>query len=131
MDRADRIQAKFILGEITIPCIVIFDEVVGMTIEGTQLLTDTYFTDLSDVEIPQKYYFHIGSKKGYFFTVINHLYKSSKAKSKHGFRKLLAEALPSLIDSKNGLIQKEPELSPAELKELNDFLLKCKNYNEK
>ena len=126
MDRTNRKQAEFILGEITVPYIEIGGEAVAMTIKGTQLLIDTYFGDLSDVEIPTQYYFDMCGKRGYLFTVINHLYKSSKAKSKRGFKKLLAEALPSLIDPKNGLIQKEPELSPADFKRFDKFLLKAR-----
>lgn len=49
------------------------------------------------------------------------LYKSSKAKTKQVFKKLLAEALPLLIDPKNGLIKK-PELSPADLGGFNSIL---------
>lgn len=127
MDRTNRKQAEFILGEITIPYVTMVNEVIGLTVQGTQLLINTYFGDLSDVEIPQKYYFEMCGKQGYFLTVINHLYKSSKAKSKRGFKKLLAEALPSLIDPKNGLIQKEPELSPADFKRFDEFLLKAKS----
>lgn len=126
MDRTNRKQAEFILGEITVPYIEIGGEAVAMTIKGTQLLIDTYFGDLSDVEIPTQYYFDMCGKRGYLFTVINHLYKSSKAKTKCGFKKLLAESLPSLIDPKNGLIQKEPGLSPADLSSFNSMLLKCK-----
>lgn len=106
MDRTNRKQAEFILGEITIPCITMVNEVIGLTVQGTQLLINTYFGDLSNVEIPQKYYFEMCGKQGYFLTVINHLYKSSKAKTKRGFKKLLAEALPSIINPRNGLIQK-------------------------
>ena len=58
------------------------NEVIGLTVQGTQLLINTYFGDLSDVEIPQKYYFEMCGKQGYFLTVINYLYKSSKAKTK-------------------------------------------------
>lgn len=64
------------------------------------------------------------TRKTVFFervTPLNHLYKSSKAKTKRGFKKLLAEALPLLIDSKNGLIKK-PELSPANLGRFNSIL---------
>ena len=118
MDRINRKQTELILGEITIPCITMVNEVIGLTVQGTQLL--------SDVEIPQKYYFEMCGKQGYFLTVINHLYKSSKAKTKRGFKKLLAEALPSIIDPKNGLIQKEPELSPADFKRFDKFLLRTK-----
>lgn len=126
MDRTNRKQAEFILGEITISCVTMVNEVIGLTVQGTQLLINTYFGDLSDVEIPQKYYFEMCGKQGYFLTVINHLYGSSKAKTKRGFKKLLVEALPSLIDPKNGLIQKEPELTPADLKRLDKFLLRTK-----
>lgn len=114
------------LGGVTIPCVTMVNEVIGMTIQGTQLLINTYFGDLSDVEIPQKYYFEMCGKQGYFLTVINHLYGSSKAKTKRGFKKLLAETLPSLIDPKNGLIQKEPELSPADFKRFDKFLLRAR-----
>ncbi|MEB3372474.1 hypothetical protein SFC43_00095 [Bacteroides sp. CR5/BHMF/2] len=93
MDRINRKQAEFILGEITVPYIEIGGEAVAMTIKGTQLLIDTYFGDLSDEEIPTQYYFDMCGKRGYLFTVINHLYKSSKAKTKRGFKKLLAETL--------------------------------------
>ena len=99
-----------------------FDEAVAIRTEGVQLIIDTYFNDLSIENIPQQYVFTwdwLG--KGYKFTVINHLYKSSKAKTKRGFKMLLAEALPLLIDSKNGLIKK-PELSPADLDEFNAVL---------
>ena len=125
MDRTNRKQAEFILGEITIPCITMVNEVIGLTVQGTQLLINTYFGDLSNVEIPQKYYFEMCGKQGYFLTVINHLYKSSK--TKRGFKKLLAEALPSIINPRNGLIQKEPELSPADLKRFDEFLLKVRD----
>ena len=121
MDRINRKQTELILGEITIPCITMVNEVIGLTVQGTQLLINTYFGDLSDVEIPE-----MCGKQGYFLTVINHLYKSSKAKTKRGFKKLLAEALPSIIDPKNGLIQKEPELSPADFKRFDKFLLRTK-----
>ena len=101
-----------------------FDEAVAIRTEGVQLIIDTYFNDLSIENIPQQYVFTwdwLG--KGYKFTVINHLYKSSKAKTKRGFKMLLAEALQLLIDSKNGLIKK-PELSPADLEEF-DSILRC------
>lgn len=99
-----------------------FDEAVAIRTEGIQLIINTYFNDLSIDDIPQQYVFAwdwLG--KGYKFTVINHLYKSSKAKTKQGFRKLLSEALPLLIDPKNGLIKK-PELSLADLDEFNVVL---------
>lgn len=125
MGRINRKQTEFILGEIIVPYIEIGGEAVAITIKGTQLLITTYFGDLSDVEIPTQYYFDMCGKQGYLFSVINHLYKSSKAKSKRGFKKLLAKALPSLIDPKNGLIQKEPELSPADLKRFDKFFVKA------
>ena len=103
-----------------------FDEAVAIRTEGVQLIIDTYFNDLSINDIPQQYVFTwdwLG--KGYKFTVINHLYKSSRAKTKRGFKKLLAEALPLLIAPKSGLIKK-PELSPADLNSLNSALLKCR-----
>ena len=99
-----------------------FDEAVAIRTEGVQLIIDTYFNDLSIGDIPQQYIFTwdwLG--KGYKFTVINHLYKSSRAKTKRGFKKLLAEALPLLIDPKNGLIKK-PELNPADLNGFNKTL---------
>ena len=97
MGRINRKQAEFILGEVTIPCVTMVNEVIGMTVQGTQLLINTYFGDLSDVEIPQKYYFEMCGKQ----------------------------------DPKNGLIQKEPELSPADFKRFDEFLSKARNYNEK
>lgn len=120
-----RKTTEFKLGTIVVPYIEIFDEAVAITKEGAQLIIDTYFSDLSEMEIPQEYVFDWGmGKQGYLFTVINHLYKSSKAKNKRRFKKLLAEALPSFIDPKNGLIKK-PELSPADLGGFNSVLLKC------
>lgn len=113
---------EFKLGTIVVPFIEMFDEAVAIRTEGVQLIIDTYFNDLSIGDIPQQYVFTwdwLG--KGYKFTVLNHLYKSSKAKTKRGFKKLLAEALPLLIDSKNGLIKK-PELSPANLKMFDKVL---------
>ena len=112
---------EFKLGTIVVPFIEMFDEAVAIRTEGVQLIIDTYFNDLSIGDIPQQYVFTwdwLG--KGYKFTVLNHLYKSSKAKTKRGL-KLLAEALPLLIDSKNGLIKK-PELSPANLGGFNSIL---------
>lgn len=114
--------AEFKLGTIAVPYIEMFDEAVAIRTEGVQLIIDTYFNDLSIDDIPQQYVFTwnwLG--KGYKFTVINHLYKSSRAKTKRGFKKLLAEALPLLIDPKNGLIKK-PELSPADLNRFNKML---------
>ena len=102
---------EFKLGTIVVPYIEMFDEAVAIRTEGVQLIIDTYFNDLSIDDIPQQY-------------VISHLYKSSKAKTKRGFKKLLAEVLPSLIDPKNGLIKK-PELCPADLDDFNSVLLKC------
>lgn len=122
MDRTKRKQTEFVLGTISVPYIEMFDEAVAIRTEGVQLIIDTYFSDLSIEDIPQQYVFTwdwLG--KGYKFTVINHLYKSSKAKTKRGFKKLLAEALPLLIDPKNGLIKK-PELSPADLNKFNKTL---------
>lgn len=113
---------EFKLGTIIVPYIEMFDEAVAIRTEGVQLIIDTYFSDLSVGDIPQQYVFTwdwLGN--GYKFTVINHLYKSSRAKTKRGFKKLLAEALPLLIDSKNGLIKK-PELSPADLNSFNRML---------
>ena len=100
---------EFKLGTIVVPFIEMFDEAVAIRTEGVQLIIDTYFNDLSIGDIPQQYVFTwdwLG--KGYKFTVLNHLYKSSKA-------------LPLLIDSKNGLIKK-PELSPANLGGFNSIL---------
>lgn len=113
---------EFRLGTITVPYIEMFDEAVAIRTEGVQLIIDTYFNDLSMDEIPQQYVFTwdwLG--KGYKFTVINHLYKSSRVKTKRGFKKLLVEALPLLIDPKNGLIKK-PELSPADLDGFDSIL---------
>ena len=115
-------STEFKLGTIIVPYIEMFNEAVAIRTEGVQLIIDTYFNDLSIEGIPQQYVFTwdwIG--KGYKFTVINHLYKSSKAKTKRGFKKLLAEALPLLTDPKNGLIKK-PELSPANLNKFNKTL---------
>ena len=39
----------------------------------------------------------------------------------------MAATLTSLIDPKNGLIQKEPELSPADFKRFDEFLLKVRD----
>lgn len=122
-----RRTTEFKLGTIVVPYIEMFGEAVAIRTEGVQLIINTYFNDLSIDDIPQQYVFTwdwLG--KGYKFTVINHLYKSSKAKNKRGFKELLTEALPSLIDPKNGLIQKEPELCPAKLKEFNKFLCNIK-----
>ncbi len=115
-------STEFKLGTIIVPYIEMFNEAVAIRTEGVQLIIDTYFNDLSIEGIPQQYVFTwdwLG--KGYKFTVINHLYKSSKAKTKRGFKKLLAEALPLLTDPKNGLIKK-PELSPANLNKFNKTL---------
>lgn len=120
-----RKTTEFKLGTITIPYIEMFDEAVAITKEGAQLIIDTYFSDLSEMEMPQEYVFDWDmGKQGYLFTVITHLYKSSRAKNKRGFKKLLAEALPSLIDLKNGLIN-QPDISPADLYGFNSVLLKC------
>lgn len=113
---------EFRLGTIIVPYIEMFDEVVAISTEGVQLIIDTYFDDLSIDDIPQQYVLTwdwLG--KGFKFTVINHLYKSSRSKTKRGFKKLLAEALPLLIDPKNGLIKKS-ELSPADLRGFNSVL---------
>lgn len=77
---------EFRLGTIIVPYIEMFDDAVAIRIEGVQLIIDTYFNDLSIGDIPQQYVFTwdwLG--KGYKFTVINHLYKSSRAKTKRGF----------------------------------------------
>lgn len=105
--------AEFKLGAIVISYIEMFGEAIAITTEGTQLMIDTYFNDLSIEDIPQQYKFNWLGRKGYLFTVINHLYKSSRAKNKRGFKKLLAEALPLLIDPKNGLIN-QPDKVPAD-----------------
>ena len=99
-----------------------FDEAVAIRTEGVQLIIDTYFNDLSIDDIPQQYVFTwdwLG--KGYKFTVLNHLCKSSRAKTKRDFKKLLAEALPLLINPKTGLIKK-PALSPADLNRFNKII---------
>lgn len=86
---------EFRLGTIIVPYIEMFDEAVAIRTEGVQLIINTYFNDLSVDDVPQQYVFTwdwLG--KGYKFTVINHLYKSSKAKTKRGFKKLLAEHCP-------------------------------------
>ena len=54
MDRTNRKQTKLILGGVTIPCVTMVNEVIGMTVQGTQLLINTYFGDLSDVENTSK-----------------------------------------------------------------------------
>lgn len=113
---------EFRLGTIVIPYIEMFDEAVAIRTEGVQLIINTYFNDLSIEDIPQQYVFTWDwFGKGYNFIVINHLYKSSRAKTKRGFKKLLAKALPLLIDPKSGLIKK-PELSPADLNRFNRII---------
>lgn len=122
MTKIKKNPAEFKLGTIVVPYIEMFDETVAIRTEGIQLIIDTYFNDLSIEDIPQQYVFTwdwLG--KGYKFTVINHLYKSSKAKTKRGFKKVIKEALPLLIDPKNGLIKK-PELSPADLNRFNKII---------
>lgn len=126
MSKIKKNSAEFKLGTIVVPYIEMFNEAVAIRTEGVQLIIDTHFNDLSIDDIPQQYVFTwdwLG--KGYKLTVINHLYKSSKAKTKRGFKKVIKEALPLLIDPKNGLIQKEPELCPADLDGFNSVLLKC------
>lgn len=123
MTKIKKNPAEFKLGTIVVPYIEMFDEAVAIRTEGVQLIIDTYFNDLSIENIPQQYVFTwnwLG--KGYKFTVINHLYKSSRAKTKRGFKRLLSEALPLLIDPKSGLIQKEPELNPADLNRFNRII---------
>lgn len=122
MTKIKKSPAEFKLGTIVVPYIEMFDEAVAIRTKGVQFIIDTYFNDLSIEDIPQQYVFTwdwLG--KGYKFTVINHLYKSSKAKTKRGFKKLLAKALPLLIDPKNGLIKK-PEFSPADLERFDRIL---------
>lgn len=122
MSKMKKNPAEFKLGAIAVPYIEMFDEAVAIRTEGVQFIIDTYFNDLSIEDIPQQYVFTwdwLG--KGYKFTVLNHLYKSSKAKTKRGFKELLAEALPLLIDPKNGLIKK-PELNPADLNRFNRII---------
>lgn len=122
MPKIKKQQPEFKLGTIIVPYIEMFEEAVAIRTEGVQHIIDTYFNDLSIEDIPQQYVFTwdwLG--KGYKFTVINHLYESSKAKSKRGFKKLLAEALPLLIDPKNGLIS-QPELNPADLNMFNKII---------
>ena len=107
MSKIRKQTTEFKLGETLVPYIEMFGEAVAIRTEGVQLIIDTYFNDISYNDIPDEYIFTwdwLGN--GYKFTVINYLYKSSKAKSKRGFKKLLAEALPLLIDNKNGLIKK-------------------------
>lgn len=117
---------EFKLGTIIVPYIEMFDEAIAIRTEGVQLIIDTYFNDLSTDDIPQQYVSTCDwLGKGYKFTVINHLYKSSKAKTKRGFKKLLADALPLLIDHKTGLIKK-PELCPADLNKFNSVILNNK-----
>ena len=124
MTKIKKNPAEFKLGTIVVPYIEMSGEAVAITTEGTQLIIDTYFNDLSIDDIPQQYVFTWDwFGKGYKFTVLNHLYKSSRAKTKRGFKKIIAEALPLLIDPKNGLIKK-PELSPADLEEF-DSILRC------
>lgn len=114
---------EFKLGTIIVPYIEMFDEAIAIKTEGVQLIIDTYFNDLSKDDIPQQYVSTCDwLGKGYKFTVINHLYKSSKAKTKRGFKKLLADALPLLIDHKTGLIKKL-ELCPADLNKFNSVIL--------
>ncbi len=125
MSKMKKSPAEFKLGTIAVPYIEMFDEAIAIRTEGVQLIIDTYFNDLSIEDIPQQYVFTwewLG--KGYKFAVINHLYKSSRSKTKRGFKKLLAEALPLFIDPKNGLIKK-PELSPADLNRFNTVLKTC------
>lgn len=122
MSKMKKSPAEFKLGTIAVPYIEMFDEAIAIRAEGVQLIIDTYFNDLSIDDIPQQYVFTwdwLG--KGYKFTVLNHLYKSSKAKTKRGFKKVIKEALPLLIDPKNGLIKK-PELSPADLNRFNKII---------
>ena len=38
MGRINRKQAEFILGEVTIPCVTMVNEVIGMTVQGNTII---------------------------------------------------------------------------------------------
>lgn len=46
MDRTNRKQAEFILGEITIPCITMVNEVIGLTVQGITIIDKHLFRGL-------------------------------------------------------------------------------------
>ena len=122
MIKSKKQSPTFKLGNLEIPFIEIGGEAVAITSTGVKLIIDNYFNDQSIEDIPHEYYFNWGfGETGYLFTVINYLYGASKGTNRVLVRKILPEALPCLIDPKNGLIKK-PELSPADLDDFNSAL---------
>lgn len=122
MTKSKKQPPTFKLGNLEISYIEIGGEAVAITSTGVKLIIDNYFNDQSIEDIPHEYYFNWGfGETGYLFTVINYLYGASKGTNRALVREILPEALPCLIDPKNGLIKK-PELSPADLDDFNSAL---------
>lgn len=117
------------IGEVTIPYFVVAGELFVLTVEGVNNLIAAYFKDLKGVRLPINYYFEMGKNTGYFIDIIKFLYNHSSMKDEKFLGRLLTIGLTSIlqwVDSEGKLPKEEPELSPAELKKLNDFLLKAR-----
>lgn len=117
------------VGEVTISYFIVAEELLVLTTDGVNDLIDLYFKDLKGVKLPTNYYFELGKNNGYFVEVIKFLYNRSSEKDEAFVGRLLTVGLSSIltmVDAKGEFPKGEPELSPAELQKLNEFLLKAR-----
>lgn len=118
------------IGEKAISYFVVAEELLVLTTDGVNNLIDLYFKDLKGIKLPINYYFELGKDKGYFVGVIKFLYSRSGDKDEAFIKRLLTLGLShilTMVDAKGQFPKGEPELSPAELQKLNEFLLKARN----
>lgn len=117
------------IGEVTIPYFVVADELLILTTEGVNNLIDAYFKDLKGIKFPINYYFELGKNTGYFVEIVKFLYNRSGEKDEAFIGRLLTVGLSYVlraVDDKGKFPKGEPELSPAELHKLDEFLLKAR-----
>lgn len=117
------------VGNVTIPYFTVAGELVVLTTEGVHNLINLYFKDLKGIKLPINYYFEMGKNTGYFVEIIKFLYNRSCEKDEAFVGHLLTIGLSSvltMVDCQGKFPKGEPELSPAELQKLDEFLLKAK-----
>lgn len=117
------------IGEVIIPYFVVADELLVLTTEGINNLIDAYFKDLKGIKFPINYYFELGKNTGYFVEIIKFLYNHSDKKDEAFIGRLLTVGLSNTlkwVDCEGKFPKGQPELSPAELQKLDEFLLKAR-----
>lgn len=136
-------EGEINLHGIAIPYMVVADGLLVLSEKGVDNLIDAHFPSYPKEQLKgSQYYFEVGKIRGYLAEIVKDLYDYSPTKDEHFVKCLLTVGLAALADdsTRNNLtasgsysrfVSDEMELTKAEVKKLDNLLLKARDYHPK